>query len=257
MYYVTHRWLGGTLTNFVTIRRARSSASSEPSSASWRGRSSADQEGAGPPRARAREAGEEPRRHPPRWSAARRALRGRPEEGGHRGRRGEQARHPGDRRRRHQLRPGAGRLRDPRQRRRHPLDPALHLAHRRRLPRGRRHPRQGDCHCQEPKGRAGRGGRERPPRRRHAEAAPDEARLRGPRGIPAAEGPRPKRPPRAQWPFFDGGGPSWGSIRPPVLRIRNPITGSRPREPPVRSRRTDERHSRRWSRSSASAPAPG
>ena len=50
-------------------------------------------------------------RHPRHGGAAGRALRGRPEEGVHRGLRGQQARHPGDRHRRHQLRSRADRLR--------------------------------------------------------------------------------------------------------------------------------------------------
>ena len=59
------------------------------------------------------------------------------QEGAHRRRRGPQAGHPGDRRARHQLRPGRGRLPDPGQRRRDPLGRAADPGDRRR---GRRRP---------------------------------------------------------------------------------------------------------------------
>ena len=53
-------------------------------------------------------------------------LRHRHQEGAHRRPRGEPPRHPGGGGGRHQLRPRGHRLRHPRQRRRHPLHPALH-----------------------------------------------------------------------------------------------------------------------------------
>ena len=70
---------------------------------------------------RAGQARAQPRRHPQPGASAQRDLRDRHEEGAHRGHRGEPARHPRDRGRRHQLRPRSHRLRDPRQRRRDPL----------------------------------------------------------------------------------------------------------------------------------------
>ena len=73
--------------------------------------STTSQEGGDPPASRAREAPAQPRRHPGPRAAARRGVRHRHEEGAHRGHRGAQARHPGDRDRRHELRPGRGRLR--------------------------------------------------------------------------------------------------------------------------------------------------
>ena len=53
-----------------------------------------------------------------------------------RGRRGEEARHPGDRHPRHERRPRRARLPDPGQRRRDPLRRAAHADHRRRRGRG-------------------------------------------------------------------------------------------------------------------------
>ncbi len=65
-----------------------------------------------------------------------RGLDRRHQEGAPRGRRGAQARHPDRRDPGHQLRPGRGRLQDPRQRRRHPLGHAADPGARRRR-RGR------------------------------------------------------------------------------------------------------------------------
>ena len=60
----------------------------------------------GPPEEpRAREAREVPLRHPQHGAPARRGVHPRHQEGAHRGHRGQQARHPDRRRRRHQLRP--------------------------------------------------------------------------------------------------------------------------------------------------------
>ena len=70
---------------------------------------------------RAREARGEPRRRRGHAQAARRDLHRRPAQGAARGARGAPARDAGDRARRHELRPGRGRLRDPGQRRRDPL----------------------------------------------------------------------------------------------------------------------------------------
>ena len=92
-----------------------------------------------------------------------------------RGRRGQQAGIPIDRHRRHQLRPGADRLRDPGQRRRDPLDPAVHLEDRRRLQRraqaARRTTMMAKAEEAERRGRRGRRRRASRASRRSAEAA--------------------------------------------------------------------------------------
>ena len=92
MFYVQHRWLGGTLTNFVTIRKsidrfkeierhARQDDGREP-----------HQEGARSGwSARSEQAREEPRRHQGDGRAAGRALRDRPQAGVHRGQGGQQS----------------------------------------------------------------------------------------------------------------------------------------------------------------------
>ena len=133
-FYVTNRWLGGTLTNFVTLR-ARSSASrrSRRGSATRPARS--------------------PRRSGCAWSAsARRWSRTSKASGTWKSCRTRSSWSipkkeyiavseanklgiPVIAHRRHQLRPGADRLHHPGQRRRHPRHPAVRVAGRRRLHR--------------------------------------------------------------------------------------------------------------------------
>ena len=107
MYYVTNRWLGGTLTNFKTVEDRHRPAQDHREDEDRRHLRAAPQEGGRLAGARAREAREEPGRHQGHGAAARRPLRDRHEEGVHRGPRGQPARHPGGRDRRHQLRPRA------------------------------------------------------------------------------------------------------------------------------------------------------
>ena len=132
MPYVNNRWLGGMLTNFTTMSkrllRLRELREMErtgaldhlPKKEAIRLRHEREKLRA------------QPRRHPGPRAPARRRVRHRHEEGAHRRHRGAQAGHPGDRDRRHELRPGRGRLRDPWQRRRHPRGQPGDARHRRR-----------------------------------------------------------------------------------------------------------------------------
>ena len=133
MPYVNQRWLGGLLTNFNTIS-ARIARLHELTELAGGGqtRPAADQ-GADGDAGRTGEARVQPRRRPRHGPAARRGLRHRPENRGDRGPRGGPPADPDHRPGRHQLRPDAGRLRGPRQRRRDPL-----------LPAGDRHDRRRD-----------------------------------------------------------------------------------------------------------------
>ena len=136
MPYVNFRWLGGMMTNFSTVHaRVAKLKELEKMVADRRDRAD-DQEGRPEGQARGREAAAQPRRHPEPRAAPERALRDRHQEGAHRGHRGEPPRHPGRRRRRHELQPRRDRLRDPGQRRRDPLrEPHVPRA-RRRVPGG-------------------------------------------------------------------------------------------------------------------------
>ena len=125
-FFVNNRWLGGTLTNFKTVKQSIERLKTlEKMNEDGTYERLPKKES--PPAEREREKLEknlggikEMRQLPGRH------LRHRPEEGAHRGPRGQQARHPGGGGGRHQLRPGRDRLRHPRQRRRHPRHPALH-----------------------------------------------------------------------------------------------------------------------------------
>ena len=127
MPYVNQRWLGGMLTNFSTVHK-RLQRLKELEEIDFD-----DVAGSGltkkellmlPPREG--EAGAHPRRHPRHEPRPERGLGRRHQEGAHRRQRGPQARHPGGRDPRHQLRPGRGRLPDPGQRRRDPLRQPAH-----------------------------------------------------------------------------------------------------------------------------------
>ena len=142
------------------------------------------EEGNRPQRKGEAEAPEEPRGHPADVAAARRDLRRRHAQGKDRRRRGAQAQDSGDRHRRHQLRPGRSRFRDPGQRRRAARDPAVCVEDR----RGGDRPAAG---C------ASRGSRKKParrPRKRPRPTPPPGSRA--PRGRSAAPNPRPPAPSR-------------------------------------------------------------
>ncbi len=143
MFYVNHRWLGGTLTNFATIRKsiARLKKLDEMSETGEYER--LPEEGGHRPRARARQAPEHARRHQEHGPAALRGVHHRSEEGEHRRRGGSAAGDPDRGHRGHQLRSHGDRLSHARQRRRDPRRAPHHLAHGRRDPRRRRHARQG------------------------------------------------------------------------------------------------------------------
>ena len=224
------------------------------------------QEGGRLQRARAREAGEEPGRHQGPAPAPGRHLRHRHQEGAHRGARGQPARHPGGGGGRHQLRPRGDRLRDPGQRRRHPLHPALHRQGRRGLPRGQVAPRQVGGRARRPGGarrddrdaasergskdrrdRGGRGGGQRRERRDDRGAASANVEVLR-KGEVAPAPPRRPRPRRSSRPLHasassPGGGPQPARPRASSdLHRRGPTTW--PRSPP------------RWCRSSARRPGP-
>ena len=112
MPYVNHRWLGGMLTNFQTMRkrvakiaRARAACATRASSRRCprRKRLKINRE--------LRQARAQPRRHPQPRAAPDAVFVIDTKKEAHRGHRGQPARHPGRRRRRHQLRPGRHRLR--------------------------------------------------------------------------------------------------------------------------------------------------
>ncbi len=115
---------------------------------------------------RAGEARVEPRRRVRDASPAGRGVHRRPEEGAACGARGAAPEAARDRPRRHELRPGRGGLRDPRQRRRHPLVLADRACHRRRdrdraeqgVGQGVRRRRPGRGGGRGCRGRCGRGG---------------------------------------------------------------------------------------------------
>ena len=121
MPYVNHRWLGGLLTNYRTIAEPhRPPARAAPPARRRPARPAAGKERIAHA-ARAREARDQPRRRRRHAQAAGRRLGHRPQARSARGARGAPLEHPGDRARRHELRPGRGRLRDPGQRRRDPV----------------------------------------------------------------------------------------------------------------------------------------
>ncbi len=164
-----------------------------------------------PPAAREGEARAQPRRDAEPRTAPRRDLRDRHEEGAHRGQRGAQAGHLGDRDRGHELRSRRGGLRDPGQRRRDPLGLAGHSSDRGRAgrgtaagSRGRRHAR----HRSRDRARTRARGRAAPSAEDAAAIAADGLRA----GRPAAdERPRPSR---------RGAPPS--PSRGPIVRTRAP-----------------------------------
>ncbi len=172
MPYVNERWLGGMLTNFETMSKRvgkmleyeRMQASGEFDAMIKKEALLLDREltklqrNLGGLRGMTKAPG--------------RDLRARHEEGAHRGDRGEQARYPGGRRRRHQRRSRSRAVPDPWQRRRHPLEQPVR-------PRDRRRRRGGSIHRQQAQpgpaaarrahargDRRVRGGPDRGPRRR-------------------------------------------------------------------------------------------
>ena len=200
MPYVSRRWLGGLLTNFETISKRIKRLHELTELETERPARAAADEGADGPRGRAPQARVQPRRRSRHAAPAGRDLRDRPERRGDRRQRGDQARNPDRRARRHQLQPAPGRVRDPRQRRRDPL-----------LRADRRHARRGD-----PDLRHRLPGRPRRPaasarrrnarsaRRSSARSARRKRRARLPRPPPRPRRPQgrgaeqPQRPPRQE-----------------------------------------------------------
>ena len=133
MPYVNQRWLGGMLTNFRPSTSGCSASRSSRRSTST----------TSPAAACTKKELLQPRREKNKLERTLGGIRDmskvpergvdrRHQEGAHRGRRGPQAGHPGDRDPRHQLRPGRGRLPDPGQRRRDPQRRPADPGHRRR-----------------------------------------------------------------------------------------------------------------------------
>ena len=143
MFFVNERWLGGLLTNFTTIQRSLGRLRDlEAMATDGRYETLSKKEIA--------RIEKEKRKLQKNLDGIRDMSRlpdaifvVDTQQGEDRGRRGAQAEDSGHRHRRHQLRPGRGRLRDPRQRRRAARDPAVRLAHRRRGHRRPRHARVG------------------------------------------------------------------------------------------------------------------
>ena len=116
MFYINNRWLGGLLTNWITVQKSvKRLQELDEMATDGRYELLTKKEVIKLERERkhlqANLAGIKNMK-----ASARRPVHRRFEQRGHRRRRGPQARHPGRRRRRHQLRPDRRRLRDPRQR---------------------------------------------------------------------------------------------------------------------------------------------
>ena len=233
MPYVNQRWLGGMLTNFQTvhqrINRLKELDEIDFDDVAGSGRTKKELLQM---QARARQARQDPRRHPRDGPHARRRLDRRHQEGAPRRRGGPQAADPDHRHPRHQLRPRRGRLPDPGQRRR---DPRRRPAH----PRGRRRRRRGPDRPL--RRQAGEGAGDEPaPRSRWpsgsascSAATPTQAAVAatgwrrraaeaaaGRRGRPVAAAEAPPRPP-----------PRPSPRRPPPRRLRSPRLRPRPRSP--------------------------
>ena len=162
MFFVNQRWLGGLLTNFVTIQRSIARLRDMEAMAEDGPVRHVLEEGNRQNREGKAEAAQEPGRHPSHVQAPGRGVRGRHAEGEDRRRRSAKAEDSGHRPRRHELQPGRRRLRDSRQRRRVAVDPPLPVPdcrRRHRRPRSARIVAEG---ARRPGGRQ-RGGR--PPRR--------------------------------------------------------------------------------------------
>ena len=183
-YYVNNRWLGGMLTNFKTVKKSierfKELLATIGDETKTKELSKKDLAGDDP---RRREVPQVARRHPRDDAPAGRDLRDRREPRGHRGQRGQATRHPDRRRRRFELQSVRHRLRDSRQRRLDPRDPALLRAAGGGLPRRRRAP-QRPLAERGGRGRAGATGEE--PRRPGRPPAGSWSRSRIRRGAAAA-----------------------------------------------------------------------
>ena len=136
MPYVTERWLGGMLTNFSTVYKRLQRLKELELIEETGGQTVLTKKEALVLDRERKKLRPHPGRHPRDDPHAQRDLDRRHEQGAPRGQRGAQARHPGRRDPRHQLRPRHRRLQDPGQRRRDPLDRRAHPRDRRRRRRG-------------------------------------------------------------------------------------------------------------------------
>ena len=167
--YVNQRWLGGMLTNFVTIKKRLAPARAARGQAGQRRLRADVEEGSLAPDRRDDAAPADRRRHAQDEAPARRGLHRRPASRAHRDRRSPQARDPGHRHRRYERRPGRARLHHPGQRRRHPrhppaLQPGRRGGHRGRPAAGRPRPRPSSSSRKRSRSRPSRS-RTRPPAR--------------------------------------------------------------------------------------------
>ena len=160
MPFVNHRWLGGLLTNFQTISlRIKRLHDLERYETEGQLDAAPDARAHGRP-GRPGQAPGEPRRRQEHAAPARRDVRRRPQDRGHRGPGGQAPADPDHRPGRHQLRPGRHRLRDPGQRRRDQVLRDHHAGDRRRRLRGLHDvPRRGGARAQGGRGAGPQGGR--------------------------------------------------------------------------------------------------
>ena len=223
--FVTKRWLGGMLTNFVTIRKRIGLME----------QLEARQQAGDFDRMTKKEAAlltEELNKLTATLGGIRkmkrlpgRRVHRRPAPRAHRGDRGQQARGPGRRHGRHERRPRRARLHHPGQRRRDPRDPPALLARRRRRDRGRPDARR-------PRVRRARAGRrdDRGARLRRSPARATSSWRRSPRAQPLTFEPDLRGRPSARRSGRQGPG------RPRGQRRRDP-GGARPRGRRARGRR--------------------
>ena len=181
MFYVNQRWLGGTLTNFTTIRKSINRLKRLEDMRETGEFERVHQEGGGRARARARRSSRSRSSGSSRWTAALGGLHHRS-----RGRRriavaeAQKLQIPIIAIVDTNCDPERDRLPDPGQRRRHPGDPADHLPDRRRGRRGARRVGQGERRGRGRRGGCdGRGGRGRRGRRGGGRGAADQRRLEG------------------------------------------------------------------------------
>jgi hypothetical protein len=142
MPYINNRWLGGLLTNWVTVQKSVKRLQELDEMATDGRYELLTKKEVIQAGARAQASASEPGRHQDHEAPARCAVHRRLEQRGDRRQGSTQARHPGRCRGRYQLRSDRGRLRDPRQRRRAARHSPVHFEDRRFGGRRREHGRR-------------------------------------------------------------------------------------------------------------------